>query len=195
MPAEPSAFDSAAEFDAFRGGDERALERLIGAHLPGLRAFVRLRLGPTLRAKESGSDLVQSVCREVLQHMDRFQHHGEGAFRAWLYTTALRKISNRAEFYAAAKRDTGREQHASDLGGVYRTLATPSQHAMGREALERIEAALDTLSEDHREVIVLTRVVGLTRAEVAERMQRSEASVRSLLTRALAELAEELVEP
>ena len=43
-------------------------------------------------------------------------------------------------------------------------------------------------------MIVLTRVVGLTRAEVAERMQRSEASVRSLLTRALAELAEQLVE-
>ncbi len=195
MTPEPSPFDSAAEFALFARGDEAALERLIAAHLPGLRAFVRVRLGPALRAKESGSDVVQSVCREVLEHMDRFQHPGEGAFRAWLYTTAMRKISNRAEYFTAAKRDVAREVHDSQVLGAYQAMPTPSQFAMGREALERIESSLDALSEDQREVVLLTRIVGLSRAEVAERMERTEASVRSLLTRALAELSDRLVDP
>ena len=49
-------------------------------------------MGPQLRAKESASDLVQSVCREVLGRLDRFQHGGEAGFRHWLYATALRKV-------------------------------------------------------------------------------------------------------
>jgi RNA polymerase sigma-70 factor (subfamily 1) len=196
MSTDGTPFDSAAEWRALQAGDEQALQRLMSEHLPGLRAYVRLRMGPTLRAKESCSDIVQSACREVLAHMDRFQHPGEGAFRAWLYTTAQRKIANRAEFLAAARRDVAREQAADTaVLGAYASFCTPSDHAMGNEALQRIEHAFDGLSESHRDVIVLTRVLGLTRQDVAEKMGRSEASVRSLLTRALAELADGLVDP
>ena len=42
-----------------------------------------------LRAMESTSDIVQSVCREILQHKDRFQYPGEDGFRRWLYTTDI----------------------------------------------------------------------------------------------------------
>lgn len=54
------------------------IERLLQEHLPGLRAFVRLQATPEIRAQESVSDIVQSVCREVLTHADRFQHPGDG---------------------------------------------------------------------------------------------------------------------
>jgi RNA polymerase sigma-70 factor (ECF subfamily) len=148
---------------------------------------------------------VQSVCRDVLQNLDRFRYPGESAFRAWLYATAMRKIADRAEYWGAARRDPAREvapaAHAAQHSGgdeqrlfdVYRdSLPTPSQAAMGREALARIEEAFERLPEDYREVIVLSRIVGLSRAEVAAQMQRTEASVRNLLSRALAELAEHL---
>jgi len=60
-------------------------------------------------AKESASDLVQSVCLEILQHLDRFRYRGEAGFKHWLYTTALRRIVNKHEFNTAAKRDVRRD--------------------------------------------------------------------------------------
>ena len=85
------------------------MDALVAKHLPGLRAFIRLRAGKLIRAKESCSDLVQSTCRDILTHVDRFQHPSEAAFRHWLYTTALRKIRKRADYYAAQRRDAADE--------------------------------------------------------------------------------------
>ena len=53
---------------------------------------------------------------------------------------------------------------------------------------------LDALPAHYREVIALSRIARLPRALVALRMQRTEASVRNLLTRALVALAEALDE-
>jgi len=198
--------DDAALVEAAAGGDRTAVEQLLERHLPSLRAYVRLRAGAVIRRHESNSDLVQSVCRDVLENMDHFRYPGEAAFRAWLYATALRKIADRAEYWKAAKRDAAREAVGAPAGGhapsaaddgrlldVYRSsFSSPSRAAMGREALDRIEQAFEKLPDDYREVIVLSRVVGLSRAEVAEQMGRSEASVRNLVSRALAELAEHL---
>jgi RNA polymerase sigma-70 factor, ECF subfamily len=205
---EASPHDDAELVTAAAGGDTAAVQQLLQRHMPGLRAYVRLRAGATLRKHESSSDLVQSVCRDVLENMGRFRYPGEAAFRAWLYATALRKIADRAEYWKAAKRDPVREVRLDGRGGstsapssqddarlidVYRaSFFSPSQAAMGREALARIESAFEKLPEDYREVIVLSRVVGLSRAEIAERMGRTEASVRNLVSRALAELAEHL---
>lgn len=183
--------------EAATRGDARAVEQLIAGHLPGLRAYLRLRAGAKLRARESSSDLVQSVCRDVLENLENFKYPGEAAFRAWLYATALRKVADRAEYWQAQKRDIARdvplEGNDEALLAVYRTsFASPSAHAMGREAMERLEGAFERLPEDYREVIVLSRICGLSRTEVAQAMQRTEASVRNLLSRALAELAEHL---
>ena len=56
------------------------------------------------------------------------------------------------------------------------------------ERLQRLEAALRTLSPEHREVIVLSRIEGLSLAAVAERTGRSAVAVSALLLRALRKL-------
>ncbi len=180
-------------------GDGAAIETLLERYLPGLEAFVRLRQGRMLKAKESSADIVQSVCREVLQHIDRYQYRGEAQFKHWLYATALRKIANRAEYYRAQKRDAAMEVRlpsgSSSEGGDARLLAcygsfcTPSQDLMLREELQRIESAFEKLPDDYREVILLSRIVGLSHTEIAEQMERSEGAVRTLLSRALARLS------
>lgn len=178
-----------------QAGDAQALEELLAMHMPRLRAFVRVRLGPRLAARESASDVVQSACRDVLGRLDSFRYGGEAGFRAWLYAAAARKVADRAEYWGAQRRDPGREAGDIDaLSLAARTLGSPSAAAMGREALQRLDAALDSLPDDHREVIVLARVAGLSRAQIAEAMERSEASIRNLLPRALARLAEALHE-
>jgi len=190
----PSEAELQPLVEAAAAGDRSAIDRLIEHYLPRLRAFVRLRAGPLVRARESDSDLVQSVCREVLEHADRFRFGGESAFRHWLFATALRKIAKRREFHLAEKRDPGREVAGGDereaqLLRAYSSFTTPSRNAILREELERIENAFDKLSEEQREVIVLAHVVGLSRAEIAERTDRNEGAVRVLLHRALARVA------
>ena len=60
---------------------------------------------------------------------------------------------------------------------------------MGREDLERIERAFAELPEDYREVILLSRLVGLSHREIAEDWGRKEGAIRVLLHRALARLS------
>lgn len=181
-------------------GDATAVEELLQRHLPDLHHFIRMRAGRLLLAKEESSDLVQSTCREILQHLDRFQYENDDAFKKWLHTTALRKILDRARYYQAEKRDAAREVMPPAGGGssqppdgrladMYRTFTTPSRTAMNREELARVQVAFEELPADYREVIVLARVVGLPHSEIAERMQRSPGAVRVLLSRALARLA------
>ncbi len=196
-----SPSDSRRLYERLAAGDDAALEALLDLHLPELRAFVRLRTGWEIRRKESSSDVVQSVCREILQHRDRFRHPGENAFKHWLFLTALRKLSNKAEYWRAAKREAAREVRPSDadaddshadreLLDVYGTLCTPSRELVSREEVQRIEATFDQLSEEHREVITLSRIVRLSHAEIAEKLGRSEQATRQLLFRALSRLAE-----
>ena len=200
MPADPSEVERLAA--AAAQGDRSAVDALLGRYLPELRAFVRLRAGAVVRARESSSDIVQSVCREVLQHIDRFQFPSEPAFKQWLYTTALRKILNRQEYYLAQKRDALRDNpmvldHSSQeqLLACYQSFSTPSRQAMLREEIERIERAFESLPDEYREVITLAHIVGLSRAEIAQQMNKSEGNVRVLLHRALAKVSSLLAEP
>lgn len=168
---------------------ELRLDRALADHLPELAGYIRRRTRGTISAKESSSDLVQSVCREIYQHLDRFQHGDEKAFKQWLFRTAERKIVDRHRYYHAHRRDAGRESPAEVDEGTLRDGVTPSRHAMAREQVERVQAALGELPPHYREVIVFARILDLPHAEVAERMGKSESAVRSILHRALAEVA------
>ena len=193
--------DPQALVDSASRGDAAAVETLLERYLPGLSAFVRLRAGPLLRARESSSDLVQSVCREVLEHVDRYRYRSEGLFKQWLFTTAARKIADRCDHVQAQRRDVRREvaldarADATEstpgwFADACRSLVTPSRELIAREEVIATERALLSLPDDHREVILLARVVGLSAKEIGEQMNRSESAVRSLLHRALAELCE-----
>jgi RNA polymerase sigma-70 factor (ECF subfamily) len=178
-------------------GDSDAIDELIEHYLPALRGFVRLRAGAMLRRQESTSDLVQSVCRELLVHQSRFRHPSPAAFRRWLFITAQRKISTRKAYYLAQKRDVmrnmerrlGNSMTNESLVGCYKTLSTPSKRVAAKEDVERIEAAFDELPDEYREVITLAHIVGMTRAEIAEHLGKSEGAVRMTLHRALAAVA------
>ena len=58
-------------------GDRGALLELLERYLPELRAFIRLRTGPRLLARETPDDLVQSVCREVIGNLSGFDYRSE----------------------------------------------------------------------------------------------------------------------
>jgi len=182
-------------------GDRAAADDLMRKAVPELHAYVRMRLGARLRTHEESFDLVQSACREVLADLGDFRYEGAGSFKHWLATAALRKIVDRADYWTARKRDIAREaaipkdathDPIQNLADVYGSFVSPSKRLIGKEVLERIEAEIEKLPPDYKEALFLSRVLGLSRAEIATRMKKTEASVRNLVSRALALLAEAL---
>ncbi len=172
--------------------DRDAIERLLVAQMPGLAAWLRLRMGAQLRARETPEDLVQSVAREVLLDLGGFEWRGEAAFRHWLFVKAQRKLVDRARFVGAEQRAPRKERGLEALGsGIVEGLrmASTSQAAIGEEDIARIEAAFRELPDDYQEAVSLHKLCGMSLAEIAERMQRSEASVRNLVYRGLSRLS------
>jgi len=174
-------------------GDPQAIQSLLGRYLPSVRAYLRLRAGRALLDKESASDLAQSVCRDVLENFGRFQYDGEDGFRRWLFKTAQRKILDRHAYYKAGKRDAAAMDRDAEMTLLcYRGLASPSRDAIAREELARVEAAIEALPDEMREVVVLAKIVGLSRAAIADEIGKSEGAVRMILHRALAQLSDKL---
>jgi len=201
--AENQLPDHAALVHHATSGDFVSLETLIQQHLSALRAFIRLRTNNRVRQQESESDLVQSVCREVIASARNFDYRGAAAFKSWLFTTALNKILEKHDYYSAQKRDVAKNvplhQRSSGcddhLLGAYASVFTPSRAAQAHEELERVERTFDQLPDEYREVITLARVVGLTHAEIAAQMGRTEQASRQLLKRAMVRLAVLLESP
>lgn len=180
--------------DGAGSGGKGRLEDLLVEHLPYLRAYIRLRTNRAIRARESRTDLVQSVCRELLQGSSHFQFQGDAAFRKWLCTAALRKIVERDRAMHRQKRDVDREEHAATdsrqgaLLDAYATVSTPSVVLSRKENIAALEGAFDRLPDEYREIITLAKIVGLSHAEIAAQMGRTEAATRQLLRRALIRL-------
>lgn len=179
--------------------DQDQVARLLETNLDGLRAFLRVRAGAALRAKLGHSDLVQTVCREVLENAETIEFRSDAAFRGWLYTAALRKLIEKQRHFGAEKRNMGRE-FAVDAEGAeqqaalqgYAAAVTPSVMAMGREGARKLEEAFDALDEEQREIITLARFAGLSHAEIAALQNKTEEACRQALRRALIRLSAEL---
>ncbi len=172
--------------------DSEAITKLLERHLPDLRTFVRLRVGKTIRAKESCSDIVQSTCRGLLEDMGSFEYRDEPQFRCWLFKHALNKIVDKSRYYEADKRSPEREHQLGESGEQLWhavTAGSPSRIAMGHELMSKVEESFDALPADYREAILLHRVVGLCHEDVAAEMGRSVGAVKNLVYRGIARLS------
>lgn len=175
---------------AAQRGDGEALEALMARHIGALRAYVRARASPEFRAHESCSDVVQSACRQALEHLGEFEWRGEESFRRWLFALTANKLLNRVNYHRAERRDRRREApDPAALLEAYSSVMTPSQDAIGREFTAQFEAAMDQLPENYREVLLLARVVQLSHTAIAEQLGISEELVRTRLLRARVRLA------
>ena len=168
---------------------------LLEQNLPMLRAYFRLKAGRKLLAQESVSDLVQSVCSDVLSDMHGFEYRGEAEFRGWLVKRAWTKLSQRARYWGRSKRGPERTilpsqgADGDSFEWCHASFLTPSREAAGKEELRRFEEGLQSLPEEMRDAILLRRVVELPYSEIAAVLEKSEGAVRNLVYRGLARIA------
>jgi RNA polymerase sigma-70 factor (ECF subfamily) len=173
--------NSRSLFEAARDGDRDTFEQLIARDRARLRALVVSRLGVRLALDVDPDDVYQETILRALKDVTRLEWRGEGSFLRWLGGIVENVILELA-------RERAREKCVSLEADLAGRDVSPSRAARREDRLERLERSLESLSPDHRQVILLVRIRGLSFEEAGSLMGRSSGAVKKLLNRALDEL-------
>ena len=181
--------------------DTQALADFLAAHRPQLMAFIERQLGSALRRKIEPDDVFQETSAEAVRALPAAELGDRDPF-SWLCQIAERRIIDlHRRFFGAKKRDAAREvslgsssgsdtQPAGLINLLVASLTTPSQ-AFSRNAREaRLLEALDKLPEEQRTALRLRYIDDLPSKQIAERLGKTDAAVRVMLTRSLKKLHE-----
>jgi len=181
--------------------DTQALADFLAAHRPQLMAFIERQLGSALRRKIEPDDVFQETSAEAVRALPAAELGDRDPF-SWLCQIAERRIIDlHRRFFGAKKRDAAREvslgsssgsdtQPAGLINLLVASLTTPSQ-AFSRSAREaRLLEALDKLPEEQRTALRLRYIDDLPSKQIAERLGKTDAAVRVMLTRSLKKLHE-----
>jgi RNA polymerase sigma-70 factor (ECF subfamily) len=173
--------------ERIRSGDEAARGALLGRYLPTLRAWAHGRLPPGARGMADTDDVVQIALIRALNRLEAFEYRHEGGFLAYLRHSVLNAI--RQEIRRSTRKPPGvelGESHADPAESV-------TERVIGRETVERYEAALMELTEDQREAVMLRLEFGLSFPEIAEALGKPSANAaRMLVVRGLVTLSDRL---
>ncbi|MDP6607371.1 MAG: sigma-70 family RNA polymerase sigma factor [Dehalococcoidia bacterium] len=164
--------------DRAREGDADAFGALYDRYQPEILRY----LTHQLRNADLAEDLAQQVFLKAWQAIPRYQHRGV-PFKAWLYRMARNQVI-----------DNFRKQRpTTDLEGVDPAVEPEAEErVLAAERISRLRAAMDRLSPDHCEVLVLRFLMEKSAAEIGAVMARKEVTVRGLQMRALRALRKEL---
>ena len=174
-------------------GDQRAFEMLVIKY--------QRRIERLIARMVRDVDLVQDIAQETFIRAYRAipQFRGESAFYTWLYRIA---VNTAKKALGELKRDplvseaalvshddgdeTSRNENALSDG------ETPESLLASKQVASAVNAAIDALSEDLRQAIVLREIEGLSYEEIAAVMNCPIGTVRSRIFRAREAIAERL---
>ncbi len=176
-----------------REGSREALDTVLGECGERLLAFIRLRLGPTLRGQLESRDILQVTLMRAFQHIDGFEGQSRKTLIAWLVGIAQNVIRDEADYQHRKRRDVSRTLRLDEAGdaATAEVRSEVSRLILKEEAM-RLETALESLEPDHREVILLRKYEELSFEEIAARLGRSADACRMLLARAMTALADKV---
>jgi RNA polymerase sigma-70 factor (ECF subfamily) len=172
---------------------EHSLERF--RHYLSLLA--RAQLGPQYRGKLDASDIVQQTLLDAHEKLNQFTGSTSAELAAWLRQILANNLADLFRSFGRDKRDIARErslsaqidQSSMRLEAWLEAVQTaPIDRADKNEQLLRLAMALAQLPEPQRLTIELHHLQGLSLAETARQLGRTEPSVAGLLRRGLAEL-------
>lgn len=156
---------------------ERALfEILMRRHNQRIYRIVR----GILRDDGEAEDVMQDAYVRAYQHLSRFE--GRSTFVTWLSRIAMHEAFAQAQ---RQRRETSLDsEHRSDDMNFASMSSSPEKQAANGELGLALEAAILSLSEKYRSVVILRDVEELTTAEAASTLEISEDTIRVRLHRA-----------
>lgn len=183
-----------------RQGDIAARDRLFQLCQAWVRCLARSHVESWIQARVDSSDLVQQTLMEAHQAFESFDGQSEGEWLAWLRRILKHNATDFVRQHGAARRRASLEVAIRGGGesSLFRPAAvaelsdrfgeTPSEILCRREQELHLATALESLSEDYRQVITLRNLQRLPFEDVARQMNRSRPATQMLWMRAMKKL-------
>jgi len=168
---------------AAKSGDAVAWGQLIECYRSYLMAIAKRILSD--RTSEDWSSVVQDGLLNAWRHFDQFRGDTPQAFLGWLAMIVRNKARDRRHTGPVSTIDLPHELPLKHDDA-------PDAQLLRRERAAKLLSALQRLPDDYREVTELRFFQNLGHDQIAERMNRTNDAVRSLLMRALRRLRDEL---
>lgn len=160
-------------------GDLAAVSELYNLHVERIYRYIRYRTGDDLTAE----DLTAEVFLRAIESLGSYREHG-APFIAWLYRIAHARV---IDYWRSSKR----RQTAPLDDPLLQDGLVAADDAIETDFLQHrsLWVALRQLTEDQQQVIVLKFVQGLSNAEIAQLLGKTEGAIKALQRRALESLA------
>jgi len=162
-------------------GDEKFVTLLVQEHGASLIAYATHLTGD----RHAAEDIVQETLTRAWQRSDTLTN-GKGSVRGWLLTVVRNIVIDQARARAARPRE---------VAAAPSDPATSDDHADDVATSITLLALLDTLGEDHRQVLIELYYRGKSVAEAAEALDVPVGTVKSRAFYALRLLRQRLQEP
>ena len=173
-------------------GDETAFEVLVTDNEKRIYNLCRRLTGNP----EDAAELTQEAFLNAWRGLSRFQ--GESSFSTWLYRLAsnaciafLRKEKRRQNLSMTATQDDEEEARQVELPDE---RYAPERELERTEVRQAVAAGLERLTPEHRQVLVMREINGLSYAEIGAVLGLEEGTVKSRIARARNALRKVLTE-
>lgn len=164
-------------------GDRTAYSILVRRHQAALHRHLVRMVG----SHDDALDLTQEAFVRAWQALPQWEPGAQ--FRTWLF-----RIGSNAALDLLRRRKTVDFVPLDDAFEAADTAAGPARLAEGAQEMRRLEAALARLTPEHREVVLLREIEGMSYEEIGRVLDITEGTVKSRLARARAALIEEMGE-
>jgi RNA polymerase sigma factor (sigma-70 family) len=132
--------------------------------------------------REASEDMVQQVFYKMLKYRHTFT--GSGEFIHWMYSIARNVLKDRGKRKQLPVQQGSVEELAGKLPGGL----NPEEQLEKRQARAGLYKAMERLSDDHREILTLSRFQELKYQEIAQVLDISETAAKTRVHRAMQEL-------
>jgi len=167
-----------------RRGDAQAFARLVALH-EGMVFNLAARL---LGDPEEARDVAQEVFLQVYRTLGRFE--GRSSLKTWIYRIVVNQSRNRRRWWRRRRKDRSFPLDALTPSDEARLAERapgpegPQERLERRERARAVQSALLRLSFEHRAVLLLRAVEGLSCEEIAAALSLPAGTVKSRLSRA-----------
>ncbi len=187
---------------AAKQGNDQAVNRLLEKHRGPVRRLVQMRLDRKVQRRVDVSDVVQEVLVEASGRLQKYLADPGMAFHLWLRQIAWDHIIDTYRRHrVSAKRNMDREQSMSAPVGNEQSTGelviqlcdpamTPAAAAMQHEIAVRVEAAIERLNDQDREIVIMRHYEHLSNLEIAEVLKLNPPAASMRYLRAIRRLRE-----
>lgn len=165
-----------------QAGDPEAFAQLYDAYVDRIYRYIYFRVSDGTLTE----DLTSQVFLKAWENLDHYQV-GSSPYLALLYTIAKNLVID----HYRTKKET---VNLDDVVRVTGKEPGPDEEVQNRFDLLEMRAALQTLTDDQQQVLILRFISGLSTENVAEIMQKREGAIRALQMRALHALLKYMTE-